>query len=232
MAAVVNVTATEASGNGYLQVSPTGRAVIGSSSTLNVDFAGQTLPNAAFAPIGDGGQITVFSTFTTDVLIDVSGYYFVSADAATAGRLVPITPTANPRHAEQHRLHAAGTAAHRRAGTAAHRRAGTAAHRRAGTAAHRRAAPPPTVVPPPAAPVVPVPVAPSPARPGNPGNSKNCPTSELMPKRKRGSTCTTPSTAMSPSSTPTMTASPVKRFRLPLRWQSPPRPSPTVRRQC
>ena len=69
-----------------------GRAAVGSSSTLNLDFAGQTIPNAAFAPLGDGGRVTVYTTFTTDVLVDVFGY-FVPATTASAGRLVPVTPT-------------------------------------------------------------------------------------------------------------------------------------------
>ena len=91
-AVVLNVTATRSQGNGFLQVFPTGRAAIGSSSTLNLDFAGQTIPNAAFAPLGDGGRVTVYTTFTTDVLVDVFGY-FVPATTASAGRLVPVTPT-------------------------------------------------------------------------------------------------------------------------------------------
>ena len=91
-AVMLNVTATGSAGNGYLQVFPTGQATPGSSSTLNLDFAGQTIPNAAFAPLGNGGKVTVFSTFTTHVLIDVFGY-FIPAASATSGRLVSLTPT-------------------------------------------------------------------------------------------------------------------------------------------
>ncbi len=91
-AVVLNVTAVDSEGNGYVQVFPTGRAAVGSSSTLNLDFAGQVIPNAAFAPLGDGGQVTVFTTFTTDVIIDVFGY-FVPAVTATSGRLLPLAPT-------------------------------------------------------------------------------------------------------------------------------------------
>ena len=91
-AVVLNVTATGSAGNGFLQVFPTGQATQGSSSTLNLDFAGQTIPNAAFAPLGNGGKVSVFSTFTTHVLIDVFGY-FVPAATATSGRLVSLTPT-------------------------------------------------------------------------------------------------------------------------------------------
>lgn len=90
-AVMANVTAVDSAGAGYVQVLPTGRATIGSASTLNVDSAGQTIPNAAFAPLGDGGKLTVFSTFTTDIVIDISGY-FTPASSSTSGRLVPVTP--------------------------------------------------------------------------------------------------------------------------------------------
>ena len=91
-AVMLNVTATRSLGNGYLQVFPTGRAGVDTSSTLNLDFAGQTIPNAAFAPLGDGGKVSVYTTFPTDVLIDVFGY-FVPAASATGGRFMPLTPT-------------------------------------------------------------------------------------------------------------------------------------------
>ena len=90
-AVMINVTAVDSGGRGYLQVVPRGRAALRSSSTLNVDAPGQTIPNAAFAPIGDAGQITVFTTFATDLVIDVSGY-FLPAQTAAAGRLQPLTP--------------------------------------------------------------------------------------------------------------------------------------------
>jgi hypothetical protein len=91
-AVMINVTATRSLSNGYLQVFPTGRAGVDTSSTLNLDFAGQTIPNGAFAPLGDGGKVSIFTTFPTDILIDVFGY-FVPATSATAGRFVPLTPT-------------------------------------------------------------------------------------------------------------------------------------------
>lgn len=91
-AVMLNVTATRSLANGYLQVFPTGRAGVDTSSTLNLDFAGQTIPNGAFAPLGDGGRVSIYTTFPTDILIDVFGY-FVPAAAATAGRFVPLTPT-------------------------------------------------------------------------------------------------------------------------------------------
>ena len=90
-AVLLNVTAANIVGTGWLQVLPTGRAEIGSASTLNVESTASALPNAAFAPLGDGGRITVHRTFRTDVIIDVFGF-FVPATASTDGRFVPLTP--------------------------------------------------------------------------------------------------------------------------------------------
>ena len=91
-AVVLNVTATRSMGSGFLQVLPTGRAVVGATSTLNLDLAGQTIPNTAFAPLGNGGKVSVYTSFTTDILIDVFGY-FVPASEASAGRLMSVNPT-------------------------------------------------------------------------------------------------------------------------------------------
>lgn len=89
---MVNVTATGSLGSGWLQVFPTGRAAVGSSSTLNLDFAGQTIPNAAFAPLGDGGKLSVYATFTTHLIVDVFGYFTLSG-ATDDGRFVAVAPT-------------------------------------------------------------------------------------------------------------------------------------------
>ena len=91
-AVVANVIAVDADRPGYLQLLPTGQAAFGSSSTLNVDTPGQTIPNAAFAPLGNKGKLTVYAIFTADVVIDIFGY-FTPATSSKAGRLVPLTPT-------------------------------------------------------------------------------------------------------------------------------------------
>ena len=70
---------------------PTGVGVVGASSTLNLDFGGVTLPNAAFAPLGNSGQLSIYATFQTDFIIDVFGY-FVPAATSDSGRLVTVTP--------------------------------------------------------------------------------------------------------------------------------------------
>ena len=65
---------------GYLTVFPTGesRPVV---STLN-DPTGAVEANAAIAPAGSGGSIDVFVTDTTDLVVDINGYF---APVATGG---------------------------------------------------------------------------------------------------------------------------------------------------
>jgi hypothetical protein len=72
-AVVFNVTATEAVAPGFVQVLPTD-GVAGSTSTLNVQRAGQTIPNAALASLGALGDLSVFSQSGTHLLLDVFGY--------------------------------------------------------------------------------------------------------------------------------------------------------------
>jgi len=89
---LINVTVANTTAGGWLQVFPTGRAAIGSSSTLNLDFGGVTLPNASFAQIGDGGKVTLYATFGTDFIIDVFGY-FEPAVTSNSGRFISVAPT-------------------------------------------------------------------------------------------------------------------------------------------
>lgn len=88
-AVVVNVTVTGTQGVGYVKVTPAG----GTSdvSSLNVESVGQTLPNLVTVPVSPTGMIDVFSQSSTDVIIDVFGYYTAAA-AATAGRFIAVDP--------------------------------------------------------------------------------------------------------------------------------------------
>jgi hypothetical protein len=90
-AVVVTVTAVDATGPGYVQVFPAGRAVVGTSSTLNVEQPGQTVPNLAVVAVGTGGAISVHVQTATHVLVDVTGAWEASGPVH-AGRLVPVVP--------------------------------------------------------------------------------------------------------------------------------------------
>jgi hypothetical protein len=71
-AAVVNVTATGPSGSGFLTVYPCGQPRPNAS---NVNFvAGRTVPNLVIATIGAAGQVCIYASVATDVIVDVSGF--------------------------------------------------------------------------------------------------------------------------------------------------------------
>ena len=83
--AVLNVTATEPTGPGYVTVYPCG-ATRPTASNLNYT-AGQTIPNAVIAKIGTGGKICFFSQTTTHLIVDVASYFI--SDSGLSSLNVP-----------------------------------------------------------------------------------------------------------------------------------------------
>jgi uncharacterized repeat protein (TIGR03803 family) len=73
---------------GYLTIWPTGQAQPG-VSTMNSD--GRTKANAAIVPAGTSGAVSVYVTDTTDVLLDINGY-FTSATPAVTYEFYPLPP--------------------------------------------------------------------------------------------------------------------------------------------
>ena len=73
-AVILNVTAVDASGPGYVTVWPTGIAMP-VVSTLNLNQPGETRANAAILPIGQNGSMDYFSEAGGHLLADVFGYY-------------------------------------------------------------------------------------------------------------------------------------------------------------
>ena len=90
-AVVMNVTATESGGKGFVTVWPSGEAQP-EASNLNVERAGQTIPNLTVVQLGTDGAVNLFAQSGAHLIADVSGY-FSPADTATAGRFIPTKPT-------------------------------------------------------------------------------------------------------------------------------------------
>ncbi len=90
VAVVLNVTATETAGPGFVTVYPTG-ASRPTVSNLNVERADQTVPNLVTVRLGDGGRVSLFSQLTTHLVADVAGYY-VASPGVSDGRFHGITP--------------------------------------------------------------------------------------------------------------------------------------------
>jgi hypothetical protein len=81
-AAVLNVTAANPAAQGFLTVYPTGSS---RPTASNVNYsAGRASANRVVVPLSGGGGITVYSSQSSDVVVDVSGYY---SDAGGSGSL-------------------------------------------------------------------------------------------------------------------------------------------------
>jgi hypothetical protein len=80
-AAVLNVTATGPTSNGYLTVWPTG---VSRPTASNVNFVGgQTVPNLVFARVGDDGKVSIYNPYgATHVVVDVQGWTLAPSAAS------------------------------------------------------------------------------------------------------------------------------------------------------
>jgi hypothetical protein len=88
-AAVLNVTAVNPGASGFMTVYPQGSDRPNAS---NVNYAvGQTTANRVIVPLSASGQVTVWSSAPTDLIVDVSGYY-----SAAAGSGSQFTAAASP----------------------------------------------------------------------------------------------------------------------------------------
>ncbi len=84
----LNVTVVPKGYLGYLSIWPTGQS-LPVVSTLN-SYNGTVVANAAIVPAGVAGAISVYVTDTTDVLLDINGYF---APPLPAGYMFyPVTP--------------------------------------------------------------------------------------------------------------------------------------------
>jgi hypothetical protein len=69
--AMLNVTAIEPSDAGFMTVFPCGTSVP-TASNLNY-AAGQTIPNAVVANIGDGGRVCIYTSAAAHLVVDING---------------------------------------------------------------------------------------------------------------------------------------------------------------
>jgi hypothetical protein len=85
-AVVMNLTATDTTAASYLTAWPTGQPM---QTTSNLNFvAGQSVPNLAVIPVGDGGKVSIFNfDGNADVVGDVVGYYTLPGVTMPGGGL-------------------------------------------------------------------------------------------------------------------------------------------------
>ncbi len=91
-AAVLNVTDAGSTASGFLTVFPTG-ATQPLASNLNF-VPNQIVADQATVPVGTGGQVSIFNhAGSTNVVVDVDGYYTCNASPASAGLYDGVSPT-------------------------------------------------------------------------------------------------------------------------------------------
>jgi hypothetical protein len=89
-AVVLNVTATEAAGPGFVTVWPAGKQQPVASS-LNLETPGQTVANLVTVAVGTARSVAFYASGGTHLIADLAGYYLPSG-ATSAGRFQPVTP--------------------------------------------------------------------------------------------------------------------------------------------
>jgi len=90
-AVVLNVTATNTDGPGYVTVHPDGQPRPLASS-LNLTRAGQTRPNLVTVQVPASGVVDLYTYGGTDLVVDVQGYYLAYVNAKD-GRFFPLPPS-------------------------------------------------------------------------------------------------------------------------------------------
>ena len=85
----LNVAVVPGGPLGFLTVWPTGQSQPVASTVNSLD--GRVKSNAAIVPAGTGGAISVFASNSTNVVLDINGY-FVSATVPTALAFFPVAP--------------------------------------------------------------------------------------------------------------------------------------------
>lgn len=90
IAVAVNLTAVDATDNGFVQTAAGGTLVPGQTSSVNAE-RGQTVPNFVIVPVAADGTIDVYTAAGAHLLVDVLGR-FTDEPAVTGGLFVPVTP--------------------------------------------------------------------------------------------------------------------------------------------
>ena len=87
----VQLTATDGTAAGYVSLVPDA-GLLGRTSSLNIDEAGETIANSAVVPIGPDGSIVMYTMSPTHLVLDLAGWWTPTTAASAAGRFEPIGP--------------------------------------------------------------------------------------------------------------------------------------------
>ena len=85
-AAVLNITAVDTQGAGWVTAFPAGEPVP-TASSLNVDVAGRVISNLATVRLGADGSVDIAASASMHLVVDVVGAYVPRTAAVSSGRL-------------------------------------------------------------------------------------------------------------------------------------------------
>ena len=90
-AVALNVTTTKTTAPSFLTVFPTG---VSRPEISNLNWsAGDTVSNLVIVGVGAGGAVSFYNDAgTTDLVVDLEGYFAPEGGGSTAGSYVPLTP--------------------------------------------------------------------------------------------------------------------------------------------
>jgi sugar lactone lactonase YvrE len=88
-AVALNVAAVAPPGAGHLRVFPAGES-LPNASVLNF-AAGKNTPNHVIVKVGAGGQISMYAGNTTQVIVDVNGYFVNGSGGGAGAKYVPVS---------------------------------------------------------------------------------------------------------------------------------------------
>ncbi len=89
-AAFVNLTMVDAQGTGFV-VASEGRTEHPTTSNLNV-APGEVAANTSIVPVDANGNIVIYTSVTTNVIVDVMGTFSAVTPGMSAGRFTSLTP--------------------------------------------------------------------------------------------------------------------------------------------
>ncbi len=87
---VLNVTAYQPDREGFITVHPWGEG-LPNTSNVNMRDSRTIVPNLVTTKVGTWGNIVLYASVATHIIVDVFGYY-VPANSSREGRFVPTTP--------------------------------------------------------------------------------------------------------------------------------------------
>ncbi len=92
LAVSLTVTMVQPDAGAFAQVYPFGATTPGAASNVNAPGPGVNIANGAVVPVAADGSVSVFTSGSSHLLVDINGYFVAQVGDVSAGRLETIDP--------------------------------------------------------------------------------------------------------------------------------------------